>query len=212
MKTWQKKLIKLASPSLKKLEPDHGIAHSKVVFEWCLIFAKNYQKVDKEVLFAAAWLHDLGHLRLKNGMGDHSHFSADSAGSILKKAGVPEKKFNLIKQIITIHEERDDLSKKNSPIEVLIFHDADKMDSIGALGLARQFVYSGRVNKKFWDPDIPRNPALPWGGNFSAMHTILDHMLKCRFYTKKAKKIAQDRKKYMHSFIKRFFQEWDFKK
>lgn len=212
MKTWQKKLIKLASPSLKKLEPDHGIAHAKVVFKWCSIFAKDYQKVDMETLFTAAWLHDLGHSKLKNGMGDHSNFSVDLADSIFKQADVPEKKFSLIKQIIAMHEERGNLLKKKLPIEVIIFHDADKIDGIGALGLARQFVYSGRVNKKFWDPNIPRNPALPWGGNASAMHTILDDMLNLRFYTKKGKKMAKGRKDYMYPFIKRFFQEWDFKK
>jgi len=212
MKSWQKKLIKIVNPLLKKLEPDHGSAHAKVVFKWCLIFAKDYHKVDIEVLFAAAWLHDLGHLKLKNGMGGHSYFSVNLAGPILKKAGAPEKKFSLIKQIIMTHEEREDLFKKKLSVEVLIFHDADKIDGVGALGLARQFVYSGRVGKKFWDPNIPRDSTLPWGGNISAMHTILDDQLIFKFYTKKGKKVADGRKKYMRSYIKRFFQEWDFKK
>jgi uncharacterized protein len=212
MKTWQKKLIKLVTPLLKKLEPDHGIAHSRVVFRWCLIFAHDYKKADIEALFAAAYLHDLGHLKLKNGMGDHSIFSISLAKPILKKMGIPKEKASLIKQIIEMHEERGDLSKKKLPIEVLIFHDADKIDGVGALGIARQFVYSGRVGKKFWDPDAPRNPALPWGGNTSAMHTILDDIMKIRFYTKKGRKIAKGRKGYMRPFIKRFFQEWDFRK
>ena len=95
MKIWQKKLIKLVSPSLKKLEPDHGIAHSRVVFKWCSIFAEDYRKVDTEALFAVAFLHDLGHLKLKNGienrMGDHAHFSINLANPMLLKAGVPKK-------------------------------------------------------------------------------------------------------------------------
>ena len=98
------------------------------------------------------------------------------------------------------------------PIEILIFHDADKIDGMGALGLSRQFVYSGRVNKKFWDPDIPISHVLPWGGNFSAMHTILGDLLNSKFYTKRGRKIADGRKEYMRSYIKRFFKEWDFKK
>ena len=212
MKPWQNKLIKLVSPLLKKLEPDHGIAHSRVVFRWCLIFANDYKKVDMEALFAAAYLHDVGHLKLRNGMGDHSSLSLRLAKPILKKVAIPEEKASLIKQIIEAHEERDDLSKKKLPVEILIFHDADKIDSMGALGISRQFVYSGRVCKKFWDPDIPRNPGLLWGGNYSAMHTILDDIMKYRFYTKEGKKIAEGRRGYMQSFIKRFFQEWDFKK
>ncbi|NCO80513.1 HD domain-containing protein [bacterium] len=206
MKSWQKKLIKIVNPLLKKLEPDHGSAHAKVVFKWCLIFAKDYHKVDIEVLFAAAWLHDLGHLKLKNGMGGHSYFSVNLAGPILKKAGAPEKKFSLIKQIIMTHEEREDLFKKKLPVEVLIFHDADKIDGVGALGLARQFVYSGRVGKKFWDPNIPRDSTLPWGGNISAMHTILDDQLIFKFYTKKAKKWLTGEKNICDHILKGFFK------
>jgi len=216
MKPWQKKLIKIVNPLLRKLEPDHGAAHSRVVFWWCLIFAEDYQRADKDLLFAAAWLHDIGHLELKGGIEssqrEHSDFSANLAGPILKKAGVSEKKAKLIKQIIKTHEERGDLLKVKLSLEALIFHDADKMDSLGALGIARQFVYSGRVNKKFWDPNISRNASLPWGGNFSAMHTILDSQMNHKFYTKKGKRISGDRKRYMRSYIKRFFQEWDFKK
>jgi uncharacterized protein len=216
MKPWQKKLIKIVSPLLKKLEPDHGAAHSRVVFWWCLRLTEDYQRVDKGLLFAAAWLHDIGHLKLKGGIENkgrnHSDSSASLAGPILKKAGVSEKKAKLIKQIIETHEEKGDLLKMKLPLEVLIFHDADKMDSLGALGIARQFVYSGRVNKKFWDPNIRRNASLPWGGNFSAMHTILDGQMNLKFYTKKGKRTSEDRKKYMRSYIKRFFQEWDFKK
>jgi HD superfamily phosphodiesterase len=91
MKPWQKKLIKIVSPLLKKLEPDHGAAHSRVVFWWCLRLTEDYQRVDKGLLFAAAWLHDIGHLKLKGGIENkgrnHSDSSASLAGPILKKAG-----------------------------------------------------------------------------------------------------------------------------
>lgn len=110
-----------------------------------------------------------------------------------------------------MHDEREDLLKK-LPIEVFIFHDADAMDRLGALGLARQFAYSGRVGKKIWEPTIKRNPSLPWGGNFSSLHTILDDQLHFKFYTKKGKEIATERKECMRLFIKRFFQEWNFEK
>ena len=214
MKSWQKKLIKIVSPLLKKLEPVHGLEHSKRVLKYCLIFAKDYPKVDIGALFAAAWLHDLGQLKLKNGMGVHGHLSVNLASSILKKVYIPGKKSGLIKQIIGMHERKyeEKLLKNKLPIEVIIFHDADKIEGVGALGLARQFVYSGRIGQKIWDPDIPRNPFLPYGGNFSAMHTILDWDIKKRFYTKKGKEIAKERKDFMQSFIKRFFQEWNFKK
>jgi len=214
MKPWQKKLIKIVSPLLKKLEPAHGVDHSERVFKYCLIFAKDYQEVDKEALFAAAWLHDLGHLKLKNGMGFHGYLSANLAGSILKGVGISEKKLGLIRQIIRMHEGqyKKELSKNKLPTEVLIFHDADKIEGVGALGLARQFAFSGRFGKKIWDPNIKRNSSLPYGGNFSALHTILGWDIKKRFYTKTGKEMAKNRKEFMRFFIKRFFQEWNFKK
>jgi len=215
MKPWQKKLIRIVTPLLKKLEPVHGVVHAERVFKYCLIFAKDYRKADIEALFAAAYLHDLGQLKLKNGMGVHGYLSANIADFILKKAGISEKKFSLIKQIIKMHEKQyeRELSKKKLPIEVFIFHDADKIEGgIGAIGLARQFAFSGGVGKKIWDPNIPRNSSLPYGGNFSAIHTVLDWDIKKKFYTKKGKEIAKERKKYTRTFIKRFFQEWNFKK
>ncbi len=211
MKAWQKKLIKIVSPLLKNLDPAHGSDHSERVFKYCLIFTKNYREVDLEALFAASWLHDIGQLKLKNRKGLHGHLSAGLANSLLKKARVPKEKFNLIKKIIELHEKRN-LSSKKLPTEVLIFHDADKIEGVGALGLARQFTYSGGVGKKIWNPNIPRKPGLSHGGNYSAMHTILDWDIKKKFFTKKGKKMAEERKEYMKSFIKRFFQEWNFRK
>lgn len=212
MKTWQKKLIKIVGPLFKKMDKVHGIDHSERVFKYCLLLAKDYRGVDKESLFVAAWLHDLGHLKLKNGKGFHGYLSADLITPIIKKAGIPKEKFNLIKQIIEMHGGKRITSREKMPTEVLIFHDADKMDSVGAIGIARQFAFSGKIGSKIWDPKIPRKPNLPYGGNLSAMHTILDWEIKKIFYTKKAMKISKKRKEYMRLFIKRFFQEWNFKK
>jgi len=212
MKVWQKKLIKVVKSLLEKIGPEHDIDHTERVFNYCLIFSKDYPKTDSESLFAAAYLHDLGYsLGDKRGI-NHGSSILKKAISILKKVGVPEEKLDLIKQIIEFHSSREDLSKMNLPIEVSIFHDADKAEGVGALGLARQFIYSGRVHKKIWDPRIKRSPSLPYGGDASAMHSILDYHLKHKFYTKTGKKLAKERKKYMKSFVKRFFQEWDFKK
>jgi uncharacterized protein len=210
MKNWQKKLIKIANPALKKIGPEHDIDHAKRVFSYCLIFSRGYEAIDTETLFAAAYLHDLGYSKNKRGV-NHSQLILDEVVSILKKAQVPENKFDLIKKIVRFHGAREDLSKMKLPIEISIFHDADKMDGVGALGVARQFVYAGRVNKKMWDPKIKRNSSLPYGGDFSAIHTLLDYHLTHRFYTKRARKMAEGRKKFMQSYIKKFIQEWNLK-
>ena len=212
MKAWQKKLIKIIKPLLEKTGSEHDADHTKRVFKYCLIFSKDYPKADQEALFAAAYLHDLGYSLGDKKGASHGRSVLKKAVSILEKSGAPKEKFDLIKQVIEFHSSRENLSRMNLPIEVSIFHDADKVAGTGALGLVRQFIYSGRVNKKIWDPRIRRSPSLPYGGDASAMHSVLDYHLKHRFYTKAGKKLAKERKQYMKSFIKRFFQEWNFKK
>jgi len=212
MKSWQKKLIKIVSPYLRIIGPEHEIDHSERVFKYCLIFSKDYRKVDQGALFAAAYLHDFGYLKKQKGGINHGQFALSDVVLILKKAEAPKEKIALIKQIIKFHDTDKDLSKRKLPIEILIFHDADKMDGSGAMGVARQLVYTGRVGRKIWNPKIRRNSSLPYGGNFSAIHSILDYHLQHRFYTKIAKKIVGRRKKYMRSFVKNFFKEWNLKK
>ena len=210
MKIWQKNLIRIVNPLLKKLEPVHGRDHSERVFKYCLIFAKDYKKVEMDALFAAAWFHDLGYEKLKNGIGNHGCFAEDFVDLLLKRSGAPLRISHLTKQIILNHDKKE-VRQKNLPVEVYIFHDADKIEGLGALGASRQLTYSGGVGKKIWDPGKKRNSSLPYGGNFSALHTILDYHLKARFYTKKGKEVAKKRKEFTRLFVKNFFQEWNLK-
>ena len=211
MKAWQNKLINLVKPYMGKIGPEHSMDHSERVFKYCLIFSKGYKKVDLDSLFVAAYLHDLGYLKgKKDGVGHTKSILCDVA-NLLRRAGAPDSNLNLIKQIISLHGARDDLAKLKLPVEVFIFHDADKIDGSGTMGVARQLVYTGRIGRIIWDPKIKRSPSLPYGGNRSAVHVLLDYHLRHRFYTKEAKRIATTRKKYMREFVGQFIKEYNFK-
>ncbi len=210
MKTWQKKLIHIVQPFFKKIESVHGIDHAEKVFKNAQIIAKDFPNADIDVLFAASYLHDVGYVNLKNGTGYHGHHSVDWIEKLSKEQSFPKEKVSLIKQIVRLHDKQKLNGKL--PSEVLIFHDADKLEAIGAIGLARNFAFSGSIGRRIWEPKIKRKPYLPYGGNISAMHTILDWEMKKKFYTKKGKKIAKGRRDFMRAFVKRFFEEWNFKK
>lgn len=211
MKIWQKKLINFVKPYMEKIGPEHSLDHSERVFKYCLTFSKGYKRVDSEALFVAAYLHDLGYLKgRKDGVG-HTKSILSEVANVLKIVGARGDNLSLIKKIISFHGVRDDLSKTKLPVEILIFHDADKIDGSGAMGTARQLVYTGRIGRIIWDPKVKRNASLPYGGNFSAVHVLLDYHLRHRFYTKEAKRIVTTRKKYMREFVNQFIKEYNFK-
>ncbi len=183
--------------------------HAERVFRNSQILAKDYPSADINALFAAAYLHDVGYVNLKNGTGYHGHHSVNWIEKLSKEKDFPKEKAGLIKQMVRLHDVQK--LKGKFPSEVLIFHDADKIEAIGAIGLARNFAFAGSIGRRIWKPEIKRKPYLPYGGNISAMHTILDWEIKKEFYTKKGKEIAKSRKDFMRAFIKRFFEEWNFK-
>jgi uncharacterized protein len=95
-----------------------------------------------------------------------------------------------------------------------IVQDADRLDAIGAIGIARTFAYGGHKNQPLYDPQI--TPVLH--ASFEDYHTkrttTINHfyekllLLHERINTKSAKKIAEERTNYMHTFLQQFYEEW----
>jgi uncharacterized protein len=100
-------------------------------------------------------------------------------------------------------------------IEGQIVHDADKLDAIGAMGIARAFTYGGAMNKIMHTP----NQKATLHNNFEAykntQSSTVNHfyekllLLKGRMYTKTGKETAVHRHKYMEEFLDEFYKEWD---
>lgn len=86
-KNWQKKLLALVTPELKKLDIAHQAEHSLRVYNNCEKIAGSYKKANVNVLYAASLLHDIGQT-IKN-HDEHSHKSVEIARKMLRKAGFP---------------------------------------------------------------------------------------------------------------------------
>ena len=135
---------------------------------------------------------------------------------ILERANVPADKIPAILRCIEFHEEYP-FSAGGNPvedIETLILQDADNLDAIGAVGIARTFAFDGERGLPIWLPEIPFqgdddfNEAVD---NPSMLHHFYEKLLRlaAAMNTETAKLIAQGRHQFMEAFLKQFFAEWN---
>jgi uncharacterized protein len=104
--------------------------------------------------------------------------------------------------------------KFRSP-ELDVIQDADRLDAIGAIGIARCFNYGGFKNRKIYDPEIKPNLKMTKEEYKSSSAPTINHfyekllLLKDRMNTKTGRQIAEKRHQYMERFLKQFYAEWD---
>ncbi len=198
----------------------HQMDHVMRVYELCLSLAKN-EDVDLDVLKAAALLHDIARVKEDNdssGNTDHAVLGAEMAGPILKRLGFNDEKIKHIQDCIVSHRYRT--GNRPETKEAQILFDADKLDTAGAIGVARGFVWVGRNNAKIYtDIDIDEYIKDNLGGDISGriqdktkhsqqieFETKLK-FLEDRLHTKKAKEICRERLAYYKSFLDRMEKE-----
>jgi uncharacterized protein len=144
---WKQRILDLAE---RFEHPAWGIAHCKRVYELALQLAElENVEVDRDALFAAAYLHDAGAFAPYRQEGiDHAERSVQVADEILTDAGFPADRAPLVKEIIRGHMFYADPSPR---AEVVLFHDADTLDFMGAIGIARLLSIVGIDD---WAPDL----------------------------------------------------------
>lgn len=208
---WKEKLKKLVEPELEKLDIGHWIDHSLRVYNNCEEIAEEFKKVNLDALYAASLLHDLGHILSEK--NEHSHNSVLAGEELLKKVNFPKEHHLLVKKIISEHDNyvwvKKHINRKPNILESRIFQDADRIEAIGAIGIARNCVWAGKHNKKIWDEKAGWKNNIIYGRNISAMHTLnscLEMYRNCN--TKTGKRIAKERYLFSKLFIKQLIKEW----
>ncbi|SFM88422.1 HD domain-containing protein [Thermodesulforhabdus norvegica] len=182
---WKQEILSF----VEKFEhPAWGVSHFKRVYELSLHLAElQGMKVDEECLFAAAYLHDIGAFEPYKQSGvDHAERSALIADEILASVGFPMEKTPLVKEIIRGHMFYVDPVDRN---EVILFHDADTLEFMGWVGIARLLSIVGLDD---WTPDLA-----------SAVKLIerFSRELPDRLYTPQAKEMGQTRQAEMLIFL-----------
>jgi len=179
------RLIKLIMPP----NPCHGVDHVLRVRDLALAIAEKVREpVDREVLELAALLHDIGRLSTDT---NHAERSAEIARILLELADYPRDKIDVIVNAILAHSYTSRVEAMS--IEAKILSDADKLDALGAIGIARVFAYSGELGRSIED---------------SVQHfysKILN--LVNAMHIDEAKRIAYERHKFVRKFLSRLLQE-----
>lgn len=220
MKTPESQLIEATISyvitELKNAEGGHDWFHIERVYKNTLLIAKN-ESVDLTVVSLAALLHDIADPKFYN--GDES-VGPRKASAFLLKQNVDSEIIEHVTQIIENMSFKNsfDLSPSFTSKEMEVVQDADRLDAIGAIGIARCFNYGGFKNRTLYDPEIEPNLTMTKAEYKAAKAPTINHfyekllLLKDQMNTKTGKRIALDRHKYMEGFLKQFFAEWEGKK
>ncbi len=175
--------------------------------------AKKENVSDLFVIELAALLHDIADWKFHGG---DTTVGSRIAKEELKKLGVDEKTINYVCDIIdNISFKGAGAKNKIKTREGMIVQDADRLDAIGAIGIGRAFAYGGYKKREMYNPNIKSENHENFEQYKKSQGTTLNHfyekllLLKDRMNTQTGKKIAEKRHKFMVSYLKEFFSEWE---
>jgi uncharacterized protein len=199
-----------AKEALNSHKGCHDWSHTQRVYNLCVHIGKK-EKADTDVLEIAAILHDIARdIQTKNkGKICHAQKGAEMARGILLEYDIPEKKMDNIIHCIKTHRFRGNDTPQTK--EARILFDADKLDAIGAIGIARAFHFSGEIGSRVHDKNIDVKNTKEYSQNDTAYREFLVklHKVKDRVLTNEGRRIAQGRHAYMIQFFERLNNEVD---
>ena len=193
----------------------HDWWHIKRVWDLAKSIAKD-EKVDLFTVELGALLHDIADWKFTD--GDES-VGPNLAEEWLISQGVEKNTVRTVKEAIEdISFKGAGVTRKNRSKEGEVIQDADRLDAIGAMGIARCFAYGGHKNREIYNPEIKyvmhqtseeyKNNSGPSVNHFYEKLFLLKDLMN----TKTAKKIAVGRHKFMKEYLDEFFAEWEGKK
>ncbi|PRZ26204.1 HD domain-containing protein [Flavobacterium granuli] len=206
------KTIAFVKEKLHQAEGGHDWFHIERVYKNALLIAAT-ENGDLKVIKLAALLHDIADSKFHD--GDET-VGPRVARSFLESQQVDEVIINHVINIIeNISFKGGNVERNFTSIELDIVQDADRLDALGAIGIARTFNYGGFKNRMLYDPNIAPNTKMTKEEYKNNEAPTLNHfyekllLLKDKMNTDTGKKIAQERHRYMEGFLSQFYAEWD---
>lgn len=191
-------------------DASHDLGHFRRVYLMALrIAAQENVSYDPMILLAAAYFHDL--VNVPKNSPDRSRastLSAEKTPEILSEMGFPEEKFDAIAHAIAAHSFSANIPAET--IEAKIIQDADRMESVGAMGVARNMYVSGKMNSAMFHPDDPMGET---NREKDDTKYALDHFdlkllkIPAMMQTETGRKIAEERAEFLVMYRKRMVQE-----
>ncbi|MBC9795461.1 HD domain-containing protein [Sinomicrobium weinanense] len=204
--------IAFVKQQLKDAEGGHDWFHILRVYNNTMLIARS-EKADMLVVQLGALLHDIADSKFHN--GDES-VGPKMARTFLENENADRETIDHVVKII------ENISFKGSygklafrSRELDIVQDADRLDAIGAIGIARAFNYGGFKNRELHNPDIPPQQYKTKAAYKNNKAPTINHfyekllLLKDRMNTETGRKIAEERHRFMEDFLEQFYGEWE---
>lgn len=206
------KTILFVKSKLENAEGGHDWFHIERVYKNAVLIADG-EVCNVNVVKLGALLHDIADSKFHN--GDES-IGPKTAREFLENLNVDSETIQHVINIIqNISFKGGNNEKTFSSIELDIVQDADRLDAIGAIGIARAFNYGGFKNRSLYNPEIAPKLNMSKEEYKNSQAPTLNHfyekllLLKDKMNTKTGKQIAQERHRYMEGFLSQFYAEWD---
>ena len=207
------KTIGFVKKTLKNTEGGHDWFHIQRVFKNAMLIAKDEKEASPLVVGLGALLHDIADSKFHD--GDETigpKIAKEFLESLAVQPDVIEQVVGIIKNISF---KGGNFKQTYHSLELDIVQDADRLDAIGAIGIARCFNYGGFKNRKLYDPEIAPNLKMTKEEYKNSQSPTINHfyekllLLKDKMNTENGKKIAQKRHEYMTEYLEQFYAEID---
>jgi len=210
--TIKEKTISFVKDTLQGAEAGHDWFHIERVYKTALSI-NTKEGGDLLLVTLAALLHDIADSKFNNG---DEEIGPQLAGNFLRTMGLSEAVILEVQQIIRNLSYKASLGKiEFSSKELDIVQDADRLDAIGAIGIARAFTYGGYKNRVLYDPEIKpdlnmskeayKNSEAPTINHFYEKLLRLKELMK----TRTGKELAEQRHQFMQLYLNQFYSEWE---
>lgn len=206
------KTIEFVKSQLEGAEGGHDWWHIYRVWNNAKHIAQTEQ-VDQTVVELGALLHDIADSKFHNG---DEEIGPATARKFLEAQNTEPNIIEHVENIIRhISFKGGNHTQSFKSLELDVVQDADRLDAIGAIGIARTFNYGGHFGRALYDPNIKPNLNMSKEEYKKSQAPTLNHfyekllLLKDRMNTKTGRQIANQRHEYMQGFLDQFFSEWE---
>ena len=208
--------IDFVKQTLTNAEGGHDWWHVYRVWQLSKHIAEKEENVDMKIVELGALLHDIADSKFYNG---DEEIGPQLAEEFLKKQEVEEPVVKHVLNIIRHISFKNSFNKQDfTSNELSVVQDADRLDAIGAIGIARTFNYGGHKGRELYNPSIKPETHLTKEKYKNSTAPTINHfyekllLLKGKMNTKTGRRLAEHRHQFMERFLKEFFEEWVGKK
>ncbi|KAF1856352.1 hypothetical protein Lal_00001470 [Lupinus albus] len=202
--------VAFVKETLKHAEGGHDWWHIDRVWTNARYIAR-HEDCDLLIVELAALLHDIADSKFHNG---DEEIGPATAAKFLKSQGVDEAIITQVQQIIRHMSFKASFGEVTfHSKELAVVQDADRLDAIGAIGIARAFTYGGHKGREIYNPDIPHNLNMTKEQYKNTTAPTINHfyekllLLKDKINTATARQMAQQRHNFMEQFLEQFYSE-----